>query len=248
MLACAHTNDLVIAKCTSCGALLCDRCSSRSENRYVCQACLPRPRVVGAPPRCVRLTVLPGATIAAPPSCAAEPWQPRPALAGALGIVPGLGHLYAGSWLRGLAILFVLAPIATALAATGAISPVAYVFFHGLVAFDGYRKARKRRGEWSREDAREARGVWLSSALVLAGLSVAREMGAPIDPSLAWPAFLVPLGVGIALSGRRCDRPALDVSPAPAPPPAPEEPKEPAPGNTIDRRADRAALAAQLGA
>ncbi|MBI3725921.1 hypothetical protein HY251_18485 [bacterium] len=237
----AHTDKVVIARCTSCGEHLCGGCFDRKDGKFVCRSCSGP----AAPARFVQLRVLPGATMPAIALAPRPVRQPRPALAGALGLVPGVGHCYAGAWLRGLGILFFLAPIAVILLYAGVLPATGYVFFHGLLAFDGYRIARKRRGEWSREDAREARGVWLSTAVVLLAIAIARAAGAPVTASLAWPAFLIPLGVGLALSGRKPEgKPAAEPGkPAPAP-----EPAEPKPGATIDRRADRAALAQQLSA
>src|SRR2546423_833830 len=85
--------------------------------------------------------------------------------------------------------------------------------------------ACRRRGEWTREDVREARGIWFACAAVLLLLAGARASGAEVSLWLTWPALLVPLGVGLAL-GERSNR--VDARA--------EEAVEPKPGETVDRR------------
>jgi hypothetical protein len=232
----AHAAESAVAKCTGCGVLLCDACRRRDAGRAVCKDCHGKQR-----PLEVRVFPIPPAmpiTLPAPPA-PAPARLPRPAVAGALGILPGLGHLYAGAWVRGLALSFVAFPAAAIGVASGALPAAGYAFFHGLVAFDGYRHARVRRGEWTREDAREAAGVWLACAAVLLVLTAARASGAPISLWAAWPALLVPLGVGLALGERanRVDARASLEAPAEAPL---------KPGESVDRRLRRASRTGEL--
>ncbi len=252
-----HRDVAASARCTRCGVLLCTLCRTERRGRACCTACAGGPRglkilLAPVPPampvvaaRCpnplpVRFCPPPTPT---PPAAR----RPRPAVAGALGAVPGLGHLYAGRVGRGLLVVAAAAPIVS-LTAAGVLPFALYAFLHGLVAWDGYRCARVANGLWSAEDSREARGVWIATAGALVLLGLAHAAGAPFSPRLVWPAMLIPLGVGLALGERssRCHG-ALPAAAAPAAPPAPPAaPSEPAPGVAIDRRADRAALAAQL--
>lgn len=80
----------------------------------------------------------------------------------------------------------------------------------------------------------------VGSAGLLVGL--AHVAGAPFSPALAVSVVLIGLGLGMAL-GRRTNRINRRCELTPAPKPA-----EPSPGVNLDRRADRAALAEQLGA
>jgi hypothetical protein len=254
----AHEDAVAAARCTSCGVLVCTVCRERRDGRALCHACAhplaaveiphfmrivavpvrPRPKPVPAiVPVVVPAPVKETPAAPEPPRPAAR--RPSPALAGILGVAPGLGQLYAGSILRGLGFMLLGAGCAVATIAGGLPIP-AYAFLHGLVAFDGYRLARKRRGEWSSEDAREARGVFLATAGVLTLLFLAHSAGAALTVWLVGPALLVPLGVGLAL-GERSNR--IDARAAAL---AKAEPTEPAPGKNVDRRADRAALAEQL--
>ena len=247
MLAChAHDGVRPAARCTRCGVLLCALCQQSRNGRALCSNCLVGGGEVVKALRIVRLPVPPAMPVLVPhlpspppiPSPPAPPAarKPRPAVAGVLGLVgPGMGHLYAGKPLRGLLFL-ALAPAAIVATAKGAIPFALYAFLHGLAAFDGYRWARIKSDAWSKEDAREARGVWAACAGALLLLGFAHAAGAPFSPVLAWPAVLVPLGVGLAL-GERSNR--IDAAAGLA---------EPAPGVSVDRRADRAALAEQLSA
>ncbi len=252
----AHHDRAPVARCTRCGVLVCGDCRERRWGRAVCRACVaPRPAPAAAPVAPAPLPIPPAVPAVAVPLAPPRPGRrPSARAAGVLGVIPGLGHVYAGSWLRGL-VLLALAPVAFRSMAHGGMPVPLYAFLHGLVAFDGYRLARKRRGEWTRADAREARGVWAATAgaLLLLGLSGA---GVALSPWLA-AAVLIPLGVGLMLGGRETPAGAT-VAPAPGSPVAaaaaahPLSPAQPAaaaapgPGTTIDRRADRAALAAAL--
>ncbi len=83
-------------------------------------------------------------------------------------------------------------------------------------------------------------GCIVGSGALLVGL--AHAAGAPFPPGVAISVVLIGLGLGMAL-GRRTNRinRLCELTPAP-------KPAEPAPGVNLDRRADRAALAEQLGA
>lgn len=254
MICHAHADRAAAAKCTGCGVLLCSECRRRDAGRALCAGCFEagqklQVRVYPVPPRApVVERVAPPAAFAPPaqPIVVREPRRPRPGLAGFLGIVPGLGHCYAGKWGRGLLILGFAFPIAALSVASGALPAAAYAFGHGLVAFDGYRQARIARGEWSRADAREARGVWFACTAVMLLLAAARASGAPISLWAAWPALLVPLGVGLALGERTNTVDARAEAAKPLAPPLPPAPERPlAPGESVDRRLRRGA--AQTG-
>lgn len=271
----AHADQAAVAKCTGCGVLLCGACRHRESGRALCEQCAPARRDLGirvwpvpprapvlappAPPAPLAPTPPASPLVPAQPLVPREPRRPRPGLAAALGIVPGLGHCYAGSWGKGLGLLLVAFPVAAICVASGALPAAAYAFGHGVVAFDGYRIARERRGEWTREDTREARGVWIACAAVLALLGLARASGAEVSLWAAWPALLVPLGVGLAL-GERSNRvdaraasssaptaPGAPETPAPAPAPvAPTPTPALKPGESVDRRLHRAARSGEL--
>jgi len=252
-----HRDVAATARCTRCGVLLCALCRTERGGRACCTGCAGGPRglkillapvppampvVVAQSPTHLPVRLCPPRT-PTPPAAR----RPRPAVAGALGAVPGLGHVYAGRKGRGLLVLAAAGAVIP-LTATGLLPFALYAFLHGLVAWDGYRCARVANGLWSAEDSREARGVWIATAGALVLLGLAHAAGAPFSPRLVWPAMLIPLGVGVALGAReprhRCERPAAAAPAAPPAPPA--APSQPAPGVAIDRRGDRAALAAQL--
>jgi hypothetical protein len=244
----AHADQAAAAKCTACGVLLCAACRRRDAGRALCESCFEAAKRLA-----IRVyPVAPQAPVAQPivpaqPIVVRPPRRPRPGLAGALGIVPGLGHCYAGSWGKGLLLLGVVFPVAALAVAGGGLPAAAYAFGHGLVAFDGYRLARKARGEWAPTDQREAKGVWLACAAVLLLLAGARASGAPISLWVTWPALMVPLGVGLALGERtnRVDARAERSKPAELPPPPPAE-RPLQPGETVDRRMKRGAKTGEL--
>ncbi len=246
----AHEGVRPAARCTRCGVFLCALCQETRNGRALCSNCFAGGGEVVKALRIITLPVPPAmpvttpklAEIPLPPPPPPAARKPRPAVAGVLGVLaPGTGHLYAGRPLRGLLLLGLL-PAGIVATANGAIPFAVYAFCHGYAAFDGYRQARIKNGAWSREDAREGRGVWIACAAAVLLLTLAHSAGAPFSPMLAWPAVLIPLGVGLAL-GERTNRinAACGLTPAP-------KPSGPAPGVDIDRRADRAALAEQLSA
>lgn len=76
MLTCLkHRDRLAAARCIACGKLMCDDCRRRVDHRNYCESC---------PPASVKKLAK----------------LKKPLLAGALSVIPGLGHLYVGSPLR----------------------------------------------------------------------------------------------------------------------------------------------------
>ncbi|HZU99517.1 MAG TPA: hypothetical protein VFF73_22600 [Planctomycetota bacterium] len=240
----AHAGIRPSARCTSCGVLLCVLCREFHGGRVLCSNCargggevVRAIKVVAHPiPPAMPVTLPQQVKVPSPSPSPPAARRSRPAVAGILGIVPGLGHLYARR-LRGFVYMGAGAA-AIVFTALGWIPLAIYGLFHGLVAFDGWRLARIRNGEWSREDARQARGIAFATAGSAVLLSAAHAAGTPFSAGLALAGVLIPLGVGIAL-GARSNRVNAKCELTPA---------QPRPGVDIDRRADRAELAAQLQA
>src|SRR5687767_2208885 len=148
-----HEGVRASARCTRCGVLLCAICRAERAGRALCPNCVrgggevvkairvfaPAPPIPPAMPVSLEMrrrgpspiSPIPSPPTPVPPAAAHVARRaPRPAVAGALGVVPGFGHFYAGKPLRGFA-LFLAAPFALIATAAGALPLVAYAFLHG---------------------------------------------------------------------------------------------------------------------
>ncbi len=130
-----HPDRERTAFCQHCGKPLCQECTRSAGNAVFCEPCLAA-RVSGQP-----ATGYPYNPNFPPPPA---PGEPSPALAGLLGLIPGVGAMYNGQYAKGfahLAIFFVFASFEH-------ISELFGILLMGWViyqAFDAYHTARARR-------------------------------------------------------------------------------------------------------
>jgi Domain of unknown function (DUF5668) len=159
-----HPELPAIAYCRTCGRALCERCERSSQGIIYCEQHLPVP--VGAPGGVGAGAGTPSGTsgggastdplyspYTAPLPTAGRPVRPEgasPGLAFILGLIPGVGAIYNGQYIKGLihvVILGVLIGIIDSGQANGGMEPLVgmligtFVFY---MAFEAYHTAKKR--------------------------------------------------------------------------------------------------------
>jgi hypothetical protein len=178
--------------CRNCGKPLCPACTREVRGALYCESCLGN--------------MLGGSQAVAAPA----PGDPRPSIAAALGIIPGLGAVYNGEYIKALIHVVVFASLIAAMAADLPNSFQAFVIvsFVALCCYmpvDAYRVAKARsRGELAPPDLVRGPGHKPIGAIVLIGLGVLlllanfglleRDWFAK-----AWPVALVVLGVWLLM-------------------------------------------------
>jgi len=127
-----HPDQPVAAYCQNCGKALCAACVRPVSSNVYCEPCLAEKlgaRASGFPPGAAA-PVLPGA--------------PRPVLAAILGVIPGVGAMYNGQYVKAIVhvlVFVVLVGLADAHGLFGIF--IAAWFFYQV--FDAYHTARARR-------------------------------------------------------------------------------------------------------
>src|SRR5579864_3482604 len=135
-----HPDVPAIAYCRTCGKALCESCRCLAEGTVYCQEHVPAPAAAGP--------------AASPYTAPAPPPLPdtgaSPGLAFLLGLIPGVGAIYNGQYVKGLihvVVLGVLISIVSSSEASGGLEPLfgmmigVWVFY---MAFEAYHTARKR--------------------------------------------------------------------------------------------------------
>jgi hypothetical protein len=130
-----HPDRDAIGYCRTCGKPLCPDCTRDVRGALYCEGCLA--------------AMLSGAPVGAPAGAPTVD-TPNPALAAALGLVPGLGAIYNGEYMKGLIHVAIFAGIIAMLNAQ--ISDSLQVFFGiGIACFyfympiEAYRTAKLKR-------------------------------------------------------------------------------------------------------
>jgi hypothetical protein len=129
-----HTQTQAVAYCRTCGKALCEDCRRDVMGAIYCEPCIAA-RLQGH--------AAPGPTVA--PPVPGMPGTPRPALAGFLGLIPGVGAMYNGQFTKALAhvVIFVMLIIATD--RISEIFGVLIAFFIAYMAFEAYKTAEAKR-------------------------------------------------------------------------------------------------------
>ncbi len=145
-----HPDAPAVAYCRSCGRPLCEACRRPSEGTVFCEEHVPAPAASGA-------TVEANPYLQTGPPIA--PVNNSPGLAFFLGLIPGVGAIYNGQYLKGLvhAIIFgLLVSLANAMEHTAG-QPLLVMMcfaFYCYMPFEAYHTAKKRQAgvaveEWS---------------------------------------------------------------------------------------------------
>lgn len=188
-----HSDKDAVAYCRVCGKALCQECRRVSQGTVFCEEHLPAQEA--ARPQ---------------PAASYQPGAGSPGFAFVLGLIPGVGAIYNGQYVKGLIHVVILGTLISIVSAdgTGALEPLfgmLIAIFCFYMPFEAYHTARKRqRGEAVDE---------FSSLLPLR----ASPSGFPIGPVVIiaigiifllntlevlhirtilrwWPAFLIVLG------------------------------------------------------
>jgi hypothetical protein len=157
-----HPDAPAVAFCRSCGRPLCAVCQRPAEGTVFCQEHLPNPEFTppqqppGGP---AANPYYPPPPYAAPPPSPAQVTRTSPAAAFWLGLIPGVGAIYNGQYMKGLVhavIVGLLISLSTAADNTAGepflgMLTTAFWFY---MAFEAYHTAKKRQlgvpvEEWS---------------------------------------------------------------------------------------------------
>lgn len=141
-----HPELPAIAYCRTCGRALCEHCQRTSEGIVYCQEHVP----AAAPPTPDPAAYSPYTASAPPPMRPMGDPGASPGLAFLLGLIPGVGAIYNGQYVKGLIhviVLGVLIGILDSGQAAGGLEPLFGMLIGVWVlymAFEAYHTARKR--------------------------------------------------------------------------------------------------------
>jgi len=171
-----HTETDATGYCRNCGKPLCPACTRGVHGALYCENCLAS-MLSGSSPASASPsapgTAVPGATIPPPP-----PGDSRPGTAAALGIIPGLGAVYNGEYIKALIHVVIFASLIAAMASdiNGSLQAfviVAFIAFCFYMPVDAYRVAKARsEGEVAPPDLVRGPGRKPIGAVVLIGIGV----------------------------------------------------------------------------
>jgi TM2 domain-containing membrane protein YozV len=234
-----HPDIPAVAFCRNCGQGLCAACERPAEGTVFCQEHLPAANSSTATPRRD-----PGPNPYFQPSASAVPIRTSPGLAFILGLIPGVGAIYNGQYLKGFihaAVFGLLMSISSSMSGdAGQSLLVALVMgWYFYMPFEAYHTAKKRQmgipvDEWSSlVSSRSWDGGRLPVGpvllIVLGVVFLLDELNIlPIrDLVRFWPVILIALGIYLLYS--RLSGPAR----LPAAPPPPVSAPPAATGNVM---------------
>ena len=177
MKTCEHPEKPVAARCVVCGELLCQECRAIKKRKNYCMDCLP------GKPKGFR----------------------SPTFSMILSLIPGLGQMYAGSFLKGLVFLVAGGSSLALQEGIPVLVPLAVLF---LSVWDARMTAHKRnfrvtKGRSGTPGASEADWLLLFGTTGLAAFNIGLPMttGQTMEPWALWISFVVVLALS-ALIGR----------------------------------------------
>ena len=127
-----HTERPATAYCRTCGKALCDTCKRDVMGAIYCEPCLAA-RVQGAPP----------VTAGTPVPVLVDP--PSPGLAAALGLIPGVGAMYNGQFVKALVHLAIFVCLIAFASHVSGFFGIFIPFFVLYMAFEAHETAKARR-------------------------------------------------------------------------------------------------------
>lgn len=191
MSTCEHSQRPSVARCVCCGKTLCYECRQQYRSRNFCEQCLPEresKKTTRIKKRRKR-----------------KPSQRSPNAALCLSAVPGLGHIYAGSYLKGLG--FAAGGVLLILASARFVPfPLVAPLFL-FCAWDARMAALKRNfklsGGTTSRPAGEGDWMLWGGTAVLACIAIWLRVrtGVAVEPWIVWVGFLVVFCLS-ALMGR----------------------------------------------
>ena len=206
-----HPETTATGFCRSCGRPLCAVCQRPSEGTIYCQDHVPGAYTAAysaaADPNAAANPYVPPAAV---PAYAVAPVQTSPGLAFLLGMIPGVGAIYNGQYLKGLVHALVFGLLITLIDdsnGTGAQPLLAMILaaFWFYMAFEAYHTARKRQlgvpvDEWSsilprgRQGGRFPAGPLLLIAIGVIYLLNSLDLLDFRAISRFWPVILIVVG------------------------------------------------------
>ncbi|MBZ5490477.1 MAG: DUF5668 domain-containing protein [Acidobacteriia bacterium] len=132
-----HNQTQAVAYCRTCGKALCEECKRDVMGAIYCEPCIAA-RLQGA-----NATTVPGAV--PPPAPVGVPGAPNPMIAGFLGLIPGVGAMYNGQFVKAFAhvVIFVMLIIAANNIHWAFGWMIAFFIFY--MAFEAYKTAEAKR-------------------------------------------------------------------------------------------------------
>ena len=127
-----HTERPATAYCRTCGKALCDTCKRDVMGAIYCEPCLAA-RMQGAVP----------VTAGTPVTVVGDP--PSPGLAAALGLIPGVGAMYNGQFVKALIHLAIFVCLIALSSHVSGFFGIFIPFFILYMAFDAHETAKARR-------------------------------------------------------------------------------------------------------
>lgn len=222
-----HPDRPAVAYCRTCGKPLCEECKRDVRGVIYCESCIAA-RLQDTMP-----AVPPGTPGAIP----VQPSGPNPALAAVLGFIPGVGAMYNGQFVKGLAHVVIFAAL-IGLGGEAEFFGVVAAFFYFYMVFDAYSTAKARQTGQPLPDPFGFNRLTGSSvaadipqgapvgAVILIGLGVLfllDNLGVNAFRWMGrfWPVILIALGVWLIARRGRSVPPAQP--PSGATPSAPEQ-------------------------
>ena len=138
-----HPEIPAVAYCRTCGRAVCESCQRVAGGTVFCQEHVPAAAAAGAPPYSPY-------TAPAPPPARPSDMSTSPGLAFLLGLIPGVGAIYNGQYVKGLihvVVFGVLISIVSSGEASGGMEPLFGLLIAAWVAymaFEAYHTAKKR--------------------------------------------------------------------------------------------------------
>jgi hypothetical protein len=126
-----HTDVQATGFCRNCGKAVCPECTREVRGALYCEQCL-------------------AGLLSAPPALEPDKAHVNPGLAATLGIIPGLGAVYNGEYMKALIHVLIFAGLIAALSSdppdsVAAFLGIALACFYFYMPIEAYRTARARR-------------------------------------------------------------------------------------------------------
>src|SRR5690242_722513 len=133
-----HNQTQAVAYCRTCGKALCEECKRDVMGAIYCEPCIAA-RLQGS----TAGATIPGAV--PPPPPVGVPGAPNPVIAGLLGLIPGVGAMYNGQFVKAFAHVLIFVMLIIAASNISGVFGVLIGFFVFYMAFEAYKTAEARR-------------------------------------------------------------------------------------------------------
>lgn len=198
-----HPQAPVAAYCRTCGKALCEECKRDVMGAIYCEPCIAA-RLQGATP----------VPAGVPVAQASQSGAPNPAVATMLGMIPGVGAMYNGQFLKALIHVGIFAAIITISEHVGgadAIFGLMAFFFWFYMVFDAYKTAQARQLGLPAPDLLGIHRLFgiQEPAPAAASVSSSVPVTDPIDGSVSSPPVPTPSAITPSTPGDRAPTGAM---------------------------------------